>query len=160
MAPSDATDLIVRDKYANDDVTPNANATMVINLWKLSTYLNRPDYQQTAEAVFNWLKPHMTRNPFACPTAWLAFTALAEQTQLVLVGEPDDENFTSLHKACLKISSPNRLIMQVGRDAELPADHPASGKTGLAEPAVFLCRNQTCNLPVTKPEDLLKSGVH
>ena len=160
MAPKDATDLIVRDKYANDDVTPNANATMVINLWKLSAYLNKPDYQQTAEAVFEWLKPHMTRNPFACPTAWLAFTALAEQTQLVLVGEPEDENFTSLHKACLKISSPNRLIMQVSRDEELPADHPASGKTGLDEPAVFLCRNQTCNLPVTRAEELMKSGIH
>ncbi len=160
MAPNDATDLIVRDKYANDDVTPNANATMAINLWKLSAYLNKPDYQKAAEAVFEWLKPHMTRNPFACPTAWLAFTALAEQTQLVLVGDPDDENFTALHKACLKISSPNRLIIQVGRDVELPADHPASGKTGLDEPAVFLCRNQTCNLPVTNAEDLLKSGIH
>jgi len=160
MAPKDATDLIIRDKYANDDVTPNANATMVINLWKLAAYLNKPDYRQTAEVVFEWLKPHMTRNPFACPTAWLAFTALAEQTQLVLVGEPEDENFTGLHKACLKISSPNRLIMQVSRDEELPADHPASGKTGLDEPAVFLCRNQTCNLPVTRPEDLLQSGIH
>ena len=160
MAPKDATDLIVRDKYANDDVTPNANATMVINLWKLSAYLNKPEYQQTAEAVFEWLKPHMTRNPFACPTAWLAFTALAEETQLILVGEPGDENFRSLHRACLKISSPNRLIMQVSRDEDLPGDHPASGKTGLDEPAVFLCRNQTCNLPVTRPEDLLQSGIH
>ena len=133
---------------------------MAINLWKLSAYLDNHDYQKKAEAVFNWLKPHMTRNPFACPTAWLAFMALAEQTQLVLVGDPDDRAFAGLHRACLKISSPNRLLMHVGRDQELPAGHPASGKTGLDEPAVFVCRNQTCNLPVTDPRDLLQSGIH
>ena len=160
MAPNDATDLIVHDKYANDDVTPNANATMAINLWKLSAYLDNRDYQKKAEAVFSWLKPHMTRNPFACPTAWLAFMALAEQAQLVLVGDPDDKAFAGLHQACLKISSPNRLLMHVGRDQELPAGHPASGKTGLDQPSVFVCRNQTCNLPVTDPQDLLQSGIH
>ncbi len=160
MAPRDATDLIVRDKYANDDVTPNANATMVINLWKLSVYLNNPDYHATAEAVFEWLKSNMTRNPFACPTAWLAFTTLAEQTQFILVGNHNQKNFAELHKACLKVSSPNQLIMQVDADASLPDSHPASGKTGLAEPAVFLCRNMTCNLPVTDPEDLSQSSVH
>lgn len=160
MAPRDATDLIIRDKYANDDVTPNANATMVINLWKLSVYLNNPDYQAIAEAVFEWLKPNMTRNPFACPTAWLAFIALAEQTQFILVGNRDEKSFAELHKACLKVSSPNQLIMQVNKNARLPQHHPASGKTGLDEPAVFMCRNQTCNLPVTNAEELSQSGVH
>ena len=160
MAPNDATDLIMLDKYANDDVTPNANATMVINLWKLSTYLNKPDYLETAEAVFTWLKPHMTSNPFACPTAWLAFTALTEQTQLILVGDTTTDNFANLHSACLKISAPNRLIMHVDNNAKLAADHPASGKTGLDHAAVFVCRNQTCQLPVASAEDLLKSGIH
>ncbi len=158
MAPSDATDLIIREKYANDDVTPNANSTMVINLWKLSVYLNKPDYQKLAEAVFDWLKSSMTRNPFACPTAWLAFTTLAEQTQFILVGNRDEKNFDELHKACLKVSSPNQLIMQVDRKVKLPKRHPASGKTSLAEPAVFMCRNQTCSLPVTTARDLEKQA--
>ncbi len=160
MAPHHATDLIVRDKYATDDVTPNANATMVINLWKLSHYLNNEEYLRTAKQVFDWLTPYMINNPFSCPTGWLAFMALNEQPQLILVGDANDERFKDLHLASLKISIPNRTIFHLNEKMGLPENHPAKQKQNIDQPAVYLCRNHTCGLPITNPDELAKSGIH
>jgi uncharacterized protein YyaL (SSP411 family) len=161
MAPQDASDLILRDKYANDDVTPNANATMVINLWKLSVYLDNPEFLSQAEKVFEWLVPHMINNPFSCPTAWQAFLALKEQPQIVLSGQQTDRNFIALHQASRKVSIPNRLLMHVSAGTNLPIDHPAAGKqTASGNPTAFICRNQTCSMPITDPALLAESSIH
>ena len=44
-----------------------------------------------------------------------------------------------------------------GGQAALPAGHPAAGK-GLVrgKPAAYVCRGQTCSLPITEPEALGK----
>jgi len=52
-------------------------------------------------------------------------------------------------------SLPNKVVRLVAPDAQLPADHPAAGK-GLVQgkPALYVCRNMTCEAPITDPEAL------
>jgi uncharacterized protein YyaL (SSP411 family) len=39
----------------------------------------------------------------------------------------------------------------------LPETHPAAGKTALAgRPTVYVCRGETCSLPVTEAEALAR----
>ena len=160
MSPESADDLIVRDKYATDDVTPNANSTTVINLWKLSLLAARSDYYVQAERTLAWLSSHMITNPYSCPTAWLAFMALDEQAQIILTGDRDDPVFQKLHAAALKVSIPNRTIIYADTNLMLPENHPSSSITDRSKTAAYICRNQTCSLPVTDPKQLPNSGIH
>ena len=64
-------------------------------------------------------------------------------------GDPD------LIRAAYDRSLPNRLLQVVPPDAQLPARHPAAGKGMVGgKPAAYVCKGQTCGLPVTHPKAL------
>ncbi len=156
-----ANDLIIRKKYATDDVTPNANAIMAINLWKLSHLTGDNKLLALAMETLEWLAPHMQANPFACPTAWVAFLTLTTQPQLILAGQAENPNFKDLHSACRIVPLPNRLFLHLDPETRLPSDHiGAHIKHTPDEAAVYFCHNQTCSLPITDSKNLLELRIH
>ena len=53
------------------------------------------------------------------------------------------------------VALPNRLLQVIPPDAQLPARHPAAGKGMVGgKPAAYVCKGQTCGLPVTHPKAL------
>ena len=151
MAPRQAADLIILRPYWTDDVTPNANAAMVINLAKLAVLANRPDYTGIANRIMSSMQGFMTRNAFACPTAWIAWLAMRRQPQIIVTGSRHSPTFQPLHQAALKAAHPHTLLMWIEDTANLEATHPAYGKGSGLEPTAYVCENQICGLPITDP---------
>jgi len=80
---------------------------------------------------------------------------LESATELVLVGDPAAPAAEALRRAIYAKSLPNKIVRRLAPDTVLPGSHPAAGK-GLVggKPALYLCRNMTCEAPVTDPEAL------
>jgi uncharacterized protein YyaL (SSP411 family) len=153
--PTYTTDLPIRQVQWTDDVLPNANASMIINLYKLSQLTAKTDYKVRAEQIMQEFQPRMLSNAFSCPTAWIAWLTLARQPQTIITGERNHPTFDALHTAALKQALPHTTIMYASDPAALPHQHPAYAKNNGTTPTVYRCENQTCSLPITDPAALL-----
>jgi uncharacterized protein YyaL (SSP411 family) len=52
------------------------------------------------------------------------------------------------------MSLPNRILSVVADTAVLPESHPAASKPGAAGCVAYVCRGQTCSLPISDAEAL------
>lgn len=149
------TDLPIRQIQWTDDVIPNANATMIINLYKLSQHTGQSDFHQRARKIMEEFEQRMIANAFASPTAWIAWMTLARQPQIIITGSQTKPTFKRLHRAALRTAQPHTTLIYVADPSALPREHPAYGKDSGDTPTVFRCENQTCSLPITDPEQQL-----
>jgi uncharacterized protein len=80
---------------------------------------------------------------------------LENAVQIVVVGPREEQATRELIRAAYDRSLPNRLLQVIPPDAQLPARHPAAGKGMVGgKPAAYVCKGQTCGLPVTHPKAL------
>ena len=98
------------------------------------------------------------RTVFPYATLINAADVLENATQIVLVGEAGDPALERLARSVYDRSLPNRLVIRLAPQTPLPRGHPASGK-GLVKgkPAAYVCRGQTCSLPITEAAALAKA---
>jgi uncharacterized protein YyaL (SSP411 family) len=144
--------LPVRQRYAHDDATPNANATMMANFVRLEVATGNAEYRRRGEAIHDAFAGAVRRNPFAHASFMSAFLDLAELVQAVIVGAEDGPATAQMRKAVLEQPLANRFLVTVGEAQALPAGHPAAGKRAShGQATLFVCRGQTCSLPITDP---------
>jgi uncharacterized protein len=154
----DTADVIQRAKNANDHATPSGNGTMVEVLARLYYLTGEDRYRERAEAILSAFSGAVVRTVFPFATLINAADFLQNAIQIVLAGEPGDRGLERLRRAVYDCSVPNRLVIRTDPAAPLPAGHPAAGKgpvSGTA--AAYVCRGQTCSLPITEPEALTKA---
>jgi uncharacterized protein len=147
--------LLVRQRYAHDDATPNANGTMMANLARLEVLTGKPEYGRRAAAIHDAFAGAIRSRPFAYATALSAFFDLTDLVQVVILGPRDHTATAALRRAVLKEPVPARLLIPLEASDALPPGHPAAAKPAQnAGPALFICRGQSCSLPITEPEDV------
>jgi uncharacterized protein len=80
------------------------------------------------------------------------YELLQSATELVIVGEVEDPATEALRQAVYGKSLPNKIVRRLAPGAPLLPSHPAAGK-GLVggKPALYVCRNMTCEAPITDP---------
>jgi hypothetical protein len=97
----------------------------------------------------------LKRNVFSLTTLMNGAELLADAVQIVIAGDPKSDAATALRRAALAASEPNRILLQIDADADLPQGHPAHGKSAPEDGATaFVCRGTTCSLPIADPQDL------
>jgi len=91
-------------------------------------------------------------NFFPLMTLLNGYETLESAAELVIVGDPADPAAEALYRAVLARCLPNKVVRRLSPNGSLAADHPASGK-GLVggKPALYVCRNMTCEAPITDP---------
>ena len=80
----------------------------------------------------------------------------------VVIIRPPGADVAPLLRAVRRAWTPSIVLSLHKGSADLPAEHPASGKTTIERrPTAYVCRGETCSLPVTTAEallDLLRSS--
>jgi uncharacterized protein len=157
----DTADVIQRAKNANDHATPSGNGTMVEVLARLYFLTGEDRFRTRAEAIIAAFSGAILRSVFPFATLINATDFLRNATQIVLVGASADPAVEELARQVYARSLPNRLVMRIAPEDRLPQSHPASGK-GLVKgkAAAYICRGQTCSLPITEPAALIKALQH
>jgi uncharacterized protein len=87
----------------------------------------------------------------AVAEAWLAGPA-----EIAVVGGPDDERTRALHQTALYAAPPGAVLALGDGNPETPSAIPLLEGRGLVDgiPAAYVCRQFTCQAPVTTPSQL------
>ena len=158
ITADDAADLIVRNKHCHDNAVPAGNGTLVgvfARLWVLTGEATWHDKARRQVAAF---AGELEGNFFPLMTLLNGYELLQSATELVIVGDPDDPATEALRRAVYDKSLPNKIVRRLAPGTPLPPSHPAAGK-GLVggKPALYVCRNMTCEAPITDPAQLVVS---
>ena len=152
---SDAAGLMLRQRSAHDDATPNANGTMLSNYVRLGLLTGEPGWTEKAEATHRAFARAAAGNPFAFASFLSGFDDLIGLVQAIVVGDPALPATRTLERAVLETALPSRILIRVHGTDELPQGHAAAGKSfERHRPALYVCVGQTCSLPVHEPGEL------
>lgn len=159
MTPAGSDSLIVRPRSAMDDATPSGNGVMLGNLARLIELANnietRAALAKRAQELVMAFSGAMTKNLLAGASFLNGFDMASRPVSMIIVGAEGDERRDTLFKAAQKSATPDRVILCVSNDDDLPAFHPAKGK-GLVDgsAALYLCIGNQCLAPTTDAEAL------
>ncbi len=139
----DAESLVVRQKDLLDDATPSANSTAAHGLLRLAALTGEMRYAHHADRILQLLAAVIDRAPGAVSNALLAIELRHRGlVELAVVGDAPE-----LVKVAQVLWRPD-LVLAWGE----PYDSPLwEGRT---DGHAYLCRDHTCERPVTEPEEL------
>jgi uncharacterized protein YyaL (SSP411 family) len=151
----DAERLITRPRDVTDNATPSGTSLAVELLLHLSELQKDPEYQRRAAFTLETLAEPMTR----FPTAFGHFLGCADMEingaiEVALVGDVESATFKALEQAVAELYVPS-LVLAGG--AVNKGSHIKLLESRLlvdGKPTAYVCRDYTCDKPVTKPDAL------
>jgi uncharacterized protein YyaL (SSP411 family) len=154
LSADDAEALIVRPRAAADEATPSANALMADSLIRLWHLTGNDAYRADADALLEASSAAIAENLFAAAGMLSALDLRLGATDVVIVA-PEGDDGTALVGAARRALTPNTILSVHRGSVALPSTHPAAGKTPVGGRATaYVCRGETCSLPVTDPAAL------
>ena len=157
-AASDADDLplgaAARAVIAADNATPAGNGLMAEVFARLYHLTGADPWRARAEAVIAACSGRTETLP-ACPTLLAAAEMLAAGGSVTVIGNPHDPATMALLATARAAPDPTLAVLACADANSVPSGHPARGKTTLhGAPAAYVCRRQTCGLPISAAADL------
>lgn len=155
FTPADGATLVTRAKLSHDSATPAGNGTMVSVLARLYHFTGDPTYRERAQKLVRSFSGQGKERYAPIASTLAGIEDLMSSVQIIIIGARGDTDCDALTNAVFSVSLPSRILQVVASGAELPATHPAHGKTsvkGMA--AAYVCIGETCNLPITDPANL------
>lgn len=142
--------LIARKKEIFDNVIPSSNALMARNLFTLGTILDRKDWKEQSVAMVSKLKSLIESEPgYMCHWAVLLAEIIHSPAEIVISGKDALAVRQELHRSYFPFA------VTVGSDSksELPL---LQGREPKSETLIYVCKNKTCQLPVTDVADAIR----
>jgi uncharacterized protein len=155
-----APDILFRLKDDHDGAEPSANSVASMNLARLARIFNRKEFQNSAARIIGMFHLTLDRMAVALPQMLAALdSTITEPVQIIVAGRLEDPSTTEFLRVIRSRYLPNKVVLLadgqegqkwLGQHIEaIQQVTPVNGK-----PAVYVCRNFTCELPVTDPQEL------
>ncbi|KAL1497720.1 hypothetical protein ABEB36_008631 [Hypothenemus hampei] len=156
--------ILIRGKEDQDGAEPCGNSVSVHNLIRLSNYLQRNDLREKAGRTLAAFAERLKTIPIALPEMTSALMLYNNfPTQVFIAGTTEDNSTQALLDVVRSHLIPGRILavadgpggragLLYRRNESLHRMKPIQGRA-----AAYVCRNFTCNLPVTEPEELATS---
>lgn len=154
----DHEELIARRKDVGDHPIPSGSASAALGLLKLAALTGEGSYRRHALGVLKLLAPATARQPDAFGHLLQALAFYHEgSTELAVIApksEPLDST-SSLLAVARERYRPGMVIAAASEGADTPP--LLKGRTAVdGQPAAYVCRNFSCRMPVTGPDELRK----
>jgi uncharacterized protein YyaL (SSP411 family) len=154
LTADDAEGLIIRPHSTIDDAIPNHNGLIAQNLVRLAVLTGDTQWIAKADAMFDAILPRAKENLFGHLSLLSALDMRINAAEIVVVGQGAAAD--QLLSVARKMPHATRIVLHATDGSALAAEHPAQAKlASVSGPAVFVCRGQTCSLPVTTGEELV-----
>jgi uncharacterized protein YyaL (SSP411 family) len=157
---ADDTSLVMRVKEDHDGAEPSGNSVALMNLLRLAQMTGRSDFRVSAEHTLSAFARRLSAGPVAMPYMLAACEfRMGETRQIILVGNRDAEDTNALVRTVYSRFVPNKIVLLVDSPETrayvargIPAVEPMQMVNDRA--AAYVCRNYTCQLPVSEPREL------
>ncbi len=152
--------LIARRKDFIDSAVPSGNSLTAELLLRLARLLDRPAYVNDATGIFSLMADGMREQPAAFGRLLCALDLyLNPGHEIAIVGDPGGADTKSLVAEVHRRFLPNSVVAVAA-----PGDRAAVAFVPLlagrdlvgGKATAYVCRNYTCNLPVTEPTALAR----
>lgn len=154
MTASDAEALVVRPKSVLDEATPNANGALADSLVRLWILTGEPRFRDRADRILLAFSGDVLRNVFGTASLLNALDTRLAPIEVVIAA-PAGTSVAPMRAEIAAATDPRIVSFVVESIADLPEGHPARGKAPVSGmPTAFVCRGETCSLPVTEPAEL------
>jgi uncharacterized protein len=160
-AAGDAS-LVMRMKEDYDGAEPSGNSVAAMNLLRLAQMTNHAGFRESADKTFAAFEPRLSHVPVAVPQMLAACEwVLGQPREIVLAGEKDGADTLELLRVLRSRFVPGKVVLLV--DSAETRDVLAAGVPSVASmtklqgrAAAYVCRNYTCQLPVSEADKLAK----
>ncbi|NOY54100.1 MAG: thioredoxin domain-containing protein [Deltaproteobacteria bacterium] len=150
--------LLTRNKEFHDGAKPAGNAIALLNLLRLAEFTGRKDLRGMAEKTLKGMTAGIKEFPAAFPQSLTALEfLLSSPFEIIVAGSPKNEETHALIQAVTAPFVPNKVVALAGeKKSNLVKTLPfLTGKTSIQGiPAVYICRNHTCQRPLTDPVEV------
>ena len=155
--------ILLRLKEDYDGAEPTPNSVAVINLWRFGQLFHNDVFLEHARHTVKALSSRLEAQPFAMPLL-LVGASLLETPPIHLILHSPHLKHPGLARLLAEARQrylPQMVVIQIAdkdsRDYFAPRHSVIENLPAtVAEPTAYLCENFTCQLPVTKPEELRK----
>lgn len=161
-SPAGDSSVVLRIKEDQDGAEPSPNSVSCMNLLRLSSMLDRPEWSQMAQRIIKVFAGRIERVPEAVPelvSALMFFQATPKQ--IVIVGEKNSADTKELVNAVNKNFIPNKVLIVTNEDQSSFIHQKVTSISTLKKldnkATAHVCQNFTCSLPVNTVEALEKS---
>ncbi len=159
-SPANDSSLVLRLKEDYDGAEPGGNSIAILNLLRLAQFTGRTGFRASAERALSAFASRLARVPVALPSMLTACEFyLADPRQIVVAGPRDSAATRGLLRAFHARFVANRIVLLIDNDetrralsAGIPAIEAMQPPAG--QPSAYVCRNFTCQLPVTEAAQL------
>jgi uncharacterized protein YyaL (SSP411 family) len=143
-------DVIVRKKEVYDGAQPSGNAVMADNLFRLGLYFDKSDWREKSVQLISSLGNAIVRYPISFGSWACSLLEISiGPTEIVIISDEPQDILTQV----LKEYIPHKIIMSATEGSN---SFPLlSGKGKYHEAALYLCRNYTCENPVSSISALI-----
>lgn len=150
FSPITQTDLIDRSIEVHDNVIPASNSVMANNLFRLGHVAGQTNYLKIAETMLSKLVEDFQNYPSGYSN-WLqlGLNFTGNQFEVAVTGEKALSKLHEIQKHYL----PNALFCAGTGASDLPL---LKGRLAVGKTLIYICQNQTCQLPVEAVSDALK----
>ena len=155
LTANDAEGLLVRPHSTVDDAIPNHTGLIAQNLVRLAVLTGDENCRSKADALFTALLPSAAENVFGHLSLLNALDLHLTGAEIVVVGE--GARTDALLATARKLPHGTSIVLHAPSADVLSATHPAHAKLyATTDGAAFVCRGQSCSLPVTESDVLVQ----
>ena len=155
-------ELLVRKKDAYDGAMPSGNSVAALNLIRLARFLGETSFEEKAAETIRSFSGIIPRaySGFSMMLIAVEF-AHGESYEIVIAGDPDEEDTQEMITAILNQYIPNRVILlkgtehqskEISRLASFAKFHDRVGGKATAH----VCIDYNCKVPTNDTQQLLK----
>jgi uncharacterized protein YyaL (SSP411 family) len=155
LTADDAEALIARPKEIYDGAIPSGNSFAALDLFLLERFTMEPSYKKYGEETLRAFGPALSAEPANYPQMLTAldFTA-GPSTEIVLAGDAGDPGLLAMRREIDSFFLPNKIVVfhasgERGRAIEALSPFLKNQKAVRGKVTAYVCRNFTCELPVT-----------
>lgn len=155
-APDTDKSIILRTKEDQDGAEPSGNSISSLNLLKLGTYTENPDYREMAQKIFSSYNETLENFPVALPEM-INGLMLFNQSPIQIIISGDEQDAKTLIETVYGMLLPHKILLRASekeksnfiyKKVEILQNIPTD------KPRAYLCKNFACSAPVETPEDL------
>ncbi len=156
-AASDDRSIPLRMKEDYDGAEPSANSINTISLYRLADMTDREDFRQKADKTIAYFSKALSENAPQLPCILKAAMLPHYGTrQVMLAGDPQSEQMKSLGNIPGRMYLPDTFVLHVSGNETGNTPFLKRIARQSEEPAAYVCKNNTCSLPVSERKSLEK----